>query len=107
MANRITSIGDVIDLLDSKQVGFSVDESAALMTYLMRVGERLEALDDHDEAQALLAMRDGLAEARRELVTVSGCEPVAELIDALLEGAGNVRVVGAAQEIRRAYGRPT
>lgn len=107
MGHRITSVEDVIDLLDTKQVDFSVDESAALMAYLMRVGERLKMLDDHDEAQTLLAMREGLAEARRELVTVSGCEPVAGLIDALLEGAGNVRVVGAAQEIRRAYGRPT
>ena len=75
MGHRITSVEDVIDLLDSKQVGFSVDESAALMTYLMRVGERLKMLDDHDEAQTLLAMREGLAEARRELVTRSAPRP--------------------------------
>lgn len=106
MANRITSIGDVIELLDAKQVHFSVDEAATLIAYLMRVGERLKLIEDHDEAQALLAMREGLAEARRELVTVSGCEPVVDLIDALLGGAESVRVVGAAQEIRRACGRP-
>jgi len=107
MGHRITSVGEVMELLDAKQVNFSVDEASALMAYLMRVGERLKLIEEDEEAQTLLAMRDGLAEARRNLVTVSGCEPIADLIDLVLQGAGDVRIFGAVDEIRRAYGRPT